>query len=284
MLNDTDVSSWVRCAPLEQATFRQAAHVVLAAVGASSLLRMRMIMKGGLLMAIRYDSSRFTRDVDFSTAARYEVGDQLALLAELDRQLTLANDRSAYGITVRRQRSEIRPRHAAATSPSLSLTIGYARNENVREMQRLAAGRASTVVEIDYSYNEAVLDVEVLRLSDGCEIQAYGQVGLMAEKFRALLQQPTRRRNRRQDVYDLALLLQSHPIENYADQSRLLECLLRSAQLRGISVHRDSMRDEDVRKMAAVDYEQLGGEISGRLPLFDEAYTTVRQFYEQLPW
>lgn len=37
------------------------------------------------------------------------------------------------------------------------------------------------MVEIDYSYNEAVLDVEVLRLSDGQELQAYSHLNVIAE-------------------------------------------------------------------------------------------------------
>ena len=105
------------------------------------------------------------------------------------------------------QKAEMRPPRADANFPTLGLSIGYAPRSKQRELQRLIAGQAPTVVEIDYSYNEAVLDVEVLRLTDGNSLLAYSQLNLMAEKYRSLLQQPTRRRNRRQDVYDLALLL-----------------------------------------------------------------------------
>ena len=36
--------------------FREAVHIVLTAISTSSALRSKMVMKGGLLMAIRYDS------------------------------------------------------------------------------------------------------------------------------------------------------------------------------------------------------------------------------------
>ena len=184
----------------------------------------------------------------------------------------------------RPQKAEMRPLRPDANFPTLGLSIGYAPRSKPRELQRLLAGQAPTVVEIDYSYNEAVLDVEVLSLADGDSLQAYSQINLMAEKYRSLLQQPTRRRNRRQDVYDLALLLQrAHPL-NEAEQVRLLECLVLSARARDINPHSQSLRDPAVRSMAAGGYETLQPEIDGALPPFDAVYQTVQDFYERLPW
>ena len=72
--------------------------------------------------------------------------------------------------------------------PTLALNIGYAPRSNFNAIKRLQSKQASSIVEIDYSYNEAVLDVEVLKLSDGEELQAYSLINLMAEKYRSLLQ------------------------------------------------------------------------------------------------
>jgi hypothetical protein len=60
-------------------------------------------MKGGMLMAIRYDSTRFTRDADFSTTEKHDKGSEDALLAELDAQIDLANDQLSmpFAITIR---------------------------------------------------------------------------------------------------------------------------------------------------------------------------------------
>ncbi len=279
-----DLPSWVARAPDDKRHFREAVHIILSAIGTSRALRTKMVMKGGMLMAIRYGSSRFTRDADFSTRDRYAKGDEAGLLAEFDAQMALANEQFSYDVMCRRQKAEIRPASPDANFPTLGLAIGYAPRSKPRELQRLLAGQAPTVVEIDYSYNEAVLDVEILRLTDGDSLQVYSQINLMAEKYRSLLQQPTRRRNRRQDVYDLALLLRGcHPLDT-TEQARLLNCLVASARARGIEPHRQSLRDPEVRSMTSEGYDNLQPEIEGALPPFDTVYDAVRDFYEKLPW
>ena len=52
--------------------------------------------------------------------------------------------------------------------------------------------------------------VGVIDLGDGLEIEASTLVDLVAEKFRAMIQQPIRNRYRRQDAYDLYCLLEAH--------------------------------------------------------------------------
>ena len=44
-----------------------------------------MVMKGGLRLAIRYDSSRFTRDLDFSTTEQYQADTADQLLDEFEK-------------------------------------------------------------------------------------------------------------------------------------------------------------------------------------------------------
>lgn len=65
------IEDWIAAAPRDRVTFRQAVHIVLQAVASSEYLQPRMIMKGGMLMGLRYQSSRFTEDIDFSTSLRY---------------------------------------------------------------------------------------------------------------------------------------------------------------------------------------------------------------------
>ncbi len=279
-----DLHAWVERAPDDKRLFREAVHIILTAIGTSVALRTQMVMKGGMLMALRYDSSRFTKDADFSTRDKYAKGDEAALLAELDAQLTLANEQLPYDVLCRRQKAEMRPARPDANFPTLSLSIGYAPRSKPRELQRLLAGQEPRVVEIDYSYNEAVLDVEVLHLTDGETLNAYSQINLMAEKYRSLLQQPSRRRNRRQDIYDLALLLHGSNPLNGAEQSRLLQFLISSARARNIDPHVHSLRDPQVRAMSSEGYDTLEPEIEGDLPPFEEAYQVVQAFYEGLPW
>ena len=66
-LEELNLPAWVARAAPDKRHFREAVHIVLSAIGTSVALRSTMVMKGGMLMAIRYDSSRFTKDADFST-------------------------------------------------------------------------------------------------------------------------------------------------------------------------------------------------------------------------
>lgn len=283
-LEELDLPAWVEKATPDKRHFREAVHIVLFAISSSAALRSTMVMKGGMLMAIRYDSSRFTRDADFSTRQKYAKNSEHELLAELDQQLVMANDLLPYDTMCRRQRTEIRPARADAQFPTLSLSIGYAQRSRPTDRVKLSSGQAPTVVQIDYSYNEAVYDVEILGIGDGEELHAYSFLNLLAEKMRSLLQQPIRRRNRRQDVYDLNLLIATGRRISAEEQYRLLELFVGSCRERGIEPTRESFGAPEVRAMALEGYQDLAPEIEGELPSFDDAYATVRAFYESLPW
>lgn len=283
-VEELDLPAWVGDAEPDKQYFRQAVHIILTAISSSAALRSTMIMKGGMLMAIRYKSSRFTKDADFSTEEKYLIGDEKTLVEELCQQLDIANETLPYDTMCRCQRSELRPARGDATFPTLTLSIGYAPRSKERERNRLLNGQAPNVVQIDYSYNEAVMDVEVLSLGDGEELQAYSFLNLIAEKLRSLLQQPIRRRNRRQDVYDLNLLLSNSAPLTQNEVHQLLDQILKTCRERGIEATQASLRDPDVQKMAEDGYEELAAEISGSLPDFQTAYTTLQTFYENLPW
>lgn len=283
-IEELDIPTWVARAEPNRRHFREAVHIILTAISSSAALKTTMVMKGGMLMAIRYNSDRFTKDADFSTEDKYLKGVELELAAELSRQIDSANETLPYDTMCRQQRSELRPARGDAIFPTLTLSIGYAPRSKPRELARLLHGQAPTIVEIDYSYNEAVLDVEVLSLGDGEELKAYSFLNLIAEKLRSLLQQPIRRRNRRQDIYDLNLLISgSHSILN-DEKSRLLQILITSCKERNIDALRDSFSNPEVKAMAQDGYQDLAPEIDGPLPPFENAYTVVRSFYESLPW
>lgn len=283
-VKEVDIGRWVVVAPGDKKGFREAVHIVLTAISRSAGLRSKMIMKGGLLMAIRYDSTRFTRDADFSTRERHDSASEKALIEELDAQLYQVNDELPYDTMCLIQSVKLNPKAPDASFPALKIKIGYAPRSQPKLRDRLMAKQSFTILEIDYSYNEAVYEVEVLSLTDGEGLQAYGFTNLIAEKYRSLLQQPYRRRNRRQDVYDLHMLLSDCEVLSPAEQRQLHAHLIATCQSRNIVAMPQSMRDPQVRAMAAEDYAGLAEEIEGELPDFELAYETVRTFYEELPW
>jgi predicted nucleotidyltransferase component of viral defense system len=284
MIEELDLPAWVEKSTPDKRHFREAVHIVLTAISTSVSLRSTMVMKGGMLMAIRYDSSRFTKDADFSTREKYAKNAEHELIAELDQQLAAANDLLPYDTMCKRQRTEIRPARADAQFPTLSLSIGYAQRSRTPDRTRLLSGQAPTVVQIDYSYNEAVYDVEVLSIGDGEELRAYSFLNLLAEKMRSLLQQPIRQRTRRQDVYDLNLLIAGGAALSQTEQEQLLRLFADSCKARGIEPTRDSFCNPDVRTMALEGYSDLEAEIEGELLPFETAYAKVKDFYEALPW
>lgn len=284
LFQDLSLAQWVASSPDEQRGFREAVHIILAAICKSADLSSRMVMKGGLLMAIRYDSTRFTRDIDFSTIEKHRQADEVALLAELDEQLVWANEHLSYDTICLRQNAKLNPKSPQASFPTLQISIGYAARSNPSHMRRLQAKQSSTKVQIDYSFDEAVFDVDILTIADGEQLKAYSLTNLLAEKYRSLLQQPVRRRTRRQDVFDIHMLLVRFDALSDFEKTRLVKQIIDSCTARGIEASQVSMADEQVRELAHADYHGLASEIDEALPDFDLAYATIRRFYESLPW
>jgi len=183
-----------------------------------------------------------------------------------------------------RQNAKLNPKSPEASFPTLQISIGYAPRSNPSHLRRLQAKQSSTKVQIDYSFDEAVFDVEILALEDGEQLKAYSLTNLLAEKYRSLLQQPIRRRTRRQDVFDIHMLLTRCAALSGIEQSRLLRQVIDSCKARGIAATQVAMTDALVREMARADYHGLADEIDEELPDFDSAYAMIQAFYEGLPW
>lgn len=284
LLQELSLAQWVATSPGEQRGFREAVHIILAAISKSANLSSRMVMKGGLLMAIRYESTRFTRDIDFSTLEKHRQADEVALLAELDEQLVWANEHLSYDTICLRQNAKLNPKWPEASFPTLQISIGYAPRSNPSHLKRLKAKQSSTTVQIDYSFDEAVFDVDILKIADGEQLKAYSLTNLLAEKYRSLLQQPVRRRTRRQDVFDIHMLLTRCAALSELEKTRLVTEVIDSCKARGIEASQISMADAQVRELAHADYHGLASEINEVLPDFDLAYGTIQSFYENLPW
>lgn len=283
-MNEVEIDAWVAQAPQGQQGFREAVHTILDGIGHSQNLSAKMVMKGGLLLAIRYDSSRYTRDLDFSTKDKYTAESADVLLAELREGLVTAENRLPYDTLCRLQSHKVQPKGENKTHHSLALKIGFANRSNAGQMARLEAGISTQVVEIDYSFNEAIFDVEVLELDGGATIHSYTLNNVLAEKMRSLLQQPVRRRNRRQDVYDIWLLLESGHALIAEELAKIHEILVASCGSKGIVPNIHSMESKEVVSMARTGYQELASDVNGELPSFDDAMGRVVALYRSMPW
>lgn len=266
-------------------SFRQAVHLVLRAIAQSEALAPAMIMKGGILLAVRYRSTRFTRDIDFSTSRRYQQQAIQPLLATIEEALAPVSADNEYGLALQLQSHQIKPPNRPDVSfPTLQLRIAYADRQNSAAMRRLINKGAPTLVHVDYSFNEWVTDIEEHQV-DGGALRMYAFHDLLAEKLRSVLQQPVRNRERYQDIYDLNLLLNTAEPITSADRAAVLEKLFQASLGRLDMPDRRALRDPRIVQLSQRQYgSALPQMVADSLPPFDVAYGVVQEFYESLPW
>jgi len=283
-MDECNIAAWVEEAPdAAQRELRQAVHTVLVAIGGSSDLQAQMVMKGGILLAIRYESSRYTRDIDFSTAQRFADFNEQKFRLNFEGRLAVAIEALDYGVDCRLQSYAVKPSRSDATFQTLQMTVGYA-EKGTKKHAHLLAKKCPDVVDVDYSFNEQTESIDQLRFPDGTVIRAYSFVDLVAEKMRALLQQEVRNRVRRQDAYDLYRILKREHITDEALKGFILNALKSKAVSRNLSVQQGSMAKREIIERSKKEYPQLADEIIEDLPPFEEVYGFVQSFYESLPW
>jgi predicted nucleotidyltransferase component of viral defense system len=288
-----DIKPWIERARRDPLAYveRQATEVVLTAIGSLPGFGNHIFLKGGTLMAVVYESLRNTADLDFTTDLPASPDLAVKLREELDRALPRATARLGYpDLVLRVQTIKERPRPFGSPDtsfPALEVTIAYTRRG--RGERRLMSGQAPDVIDIEVSFNEPVHDIEVIRLGvDGPAFTAYAMTDLIAEKFRALLQQIVRNQHRqqkiyrRQDVYDIAHLVTRFPPDE-GERATILESFNEKCTARGITPTTNSLSDPRIAERARAEWNSLRQEI-GDLPDFDLCFAKVEALYRSLPW
>lgn len=283
-MSQIDLDQWVNEEhDPQRRQFRQTVHLILRAIATSDALAPFMVMKGGILLAIRYNSPRFTRDIDFSTSQRLQEVDLPSLLNDVTEALAPVSADNEYGLALTLQSHAVKPPDRPEVSfPTLQLKIGYASRASAGEMLRFTKGQSAKTAQIDYSFNEWASEVEQ-QVIDGGTLSMYAYHDLIAEKLRSVLQQPLRNRSRFQDIYDISLLLDCATITG-EDKGTILNKLREASEERKVPMHRMAMRNQEVIDLSRRDYEAVAGLIPAKLPDFDVSYDVVRGFFESLPW
>lgn len=284
MMEQLDFADWVkRSENSANAAFRQAVHTLMLAISQADSLQSRMIFHGGLLLAVRFHGIRHTKDIDFVTEDRRIQLDEEHFIGSLNQELAIACENLSYGLDCRIQSYRVKPPGENHNFQSLKIGMGYA-YKGASAHQRLMKGESPTVIEIDYSFNEVNQQIDTIQLVDGGKILAYSLPDLVGEKYRAMIQQKSRNRRRRQDAFDIYWLLKSGYLEDRALKIIIYRSLLIKAQSRQLVIDKDSLADEEIVERSKSEYSTLADEIDGKLPPFEEVYTTVRNYYETLPW
>ena len=279
-----NITSWVEADP-EHLTFRQAVHTVLTAISGTPYLQTSMIMKGGVLLALGYNSQRYTQDIDFSTSLKLAGFNCAEFRKRMDEGLVYAIEDLGYGLDCRIQGIEQKPSREDATFPTIITKVGYAYKGEANAHKRLMAGQSTRIIKLDYSLNEPVGTVDFFELEEGNVIRTYGIVELIAEKFRALLQQQERKRVRGQDLYDLYHIFTTCPlVDNQIIKAQVLQRLIEKSSDRNLSISSESMSDPSIMKRTQEGYDKLYSDIEGELLPFDVIYESIERSFRALPW
>ncbi len=282
------IHHWVKNAPSNEELFRKVVHIVIYAISLNAGFSESMVLKGGILMGISYQSSRYTTDIDFSNRNIIRKADYDSFEKEFNSLLNESTIELLYNITCKIQSHEFKPKHENSEFPSLKVKIGYADKNNKQLVKRLLEGTgSSSTLSIDFSFNEEIGSVEELTIEGENSISVYTLESMISEKLRSVLQQPIRNRNRRQDIYDLHYLITNN-IECKNDQVKynVLELLFLKSEGKGIDnyLHKDALNDKDIILRSKKEYSTLQDEIYDRLPIFEDIYEHVNEYYRSLPW
>ncbi len=91
-----------------------------------------------------------------------------------------------------------------------------------------------------------------------------------------------RRRNRRQDIYDLNRLVAREEIDEEL-KAEILTALNAKCQQRGLEPSRESLDNPEIKRRSGTDWQSMKLEL-GELPDFEACFSRVSGFYRHLPW
>ena len=254
---EIDVAGWVERAKTDPTAYgqRQAAEITLNAIAMTAPLNEKLILKGGILMGLAYNSPRQTADIDLSAILVAEDNVDEMIKDLLDSAFPGAAAKLGYPDLILKVHSvKKQPKHIEiedAEFPALKLKIAFAQRGTKQE-QALREGKAPGIIDLDISFNEPLRQIQILELT---ELLAYGLVDLIAEKYRAMLQQVERNRNRRQDVYDLDRLIVEHEL-NAEVRVQILDVFIEKCRSRHIEPTAASLQNPEVKARSGANWDR----------------------------
>lgn len=270
---------------VNEGRIRFAQYAILRAIASSRTLSRILVFKGGNALDFVWQPNRSTRDLDFS-ADMTVVGPNLnpinfgkSLENLLQASLGVATEELGVVLAIHNVRRN--PPGPDRTFITFEISVGYALPDQVPLIRRMSLNRPSTqVIPVEISLNESIC------ADDSIDVQATNHLrvstieDIVAEKLRALLQQPIRNRSRRQDLLDIAILLREQPS---IDGSRVAEFLQRKSASRDVLVSRSAFRDPEIAQRAEVDYAALQRTTRRLFIPFEEALHSLLEFTNSLP-
>jgi predicted nucleotidyltransferase component of viral defense system len=263
-----------------EARLRFAQYAVLQAIAASRTLSSVLVFKGGNALDFIWQPNRSTVDLDFS--ADLEPGAAVFTVESLkdlfSRSLDAVGRR--LGIVFVVHKVEQQPPGLNRTFITYEVVIGYALPDDTGLRERMAKGRPSTqVIPVEISLNEAICAAETVALDNVHRLRVSTVEDIVAEKLRALLQQPIRNRTRPQDLLDIAVILSGRP---NLDRTLVAVFLLQKAVARSVPVSRAAFRRPEIAARARQDYAGLRPTTRAVFIPVEEALTALHTLVDSL--
>ena len=235
-------------------------------------------------MNLLYESPRMTQDVDFTTTLPQE-GFTDSFEQAIEKQMAVAAADLGYVSQRFRVQSMVFEPPGDRSWPTLRVKIGLAKKGTGQE-KRLDKGTAANVLKIDISFNEEVHDWQKIVVADGQEnttLLAYSIYQQIAEKLRAIIQQPVRNRYRRQDIFDIARIA-AHRTFDDMEKRQIFDLFMKKSLEREIQPTREMISHPELYTRSKEHYHQLSMDSGNTALDFDRDFEIVRQFYLDLPW
>jgi predicted nucleotidyltransferase component of viral defense system len=280
----SEVEAWASAngVSVAEARRRYAQRAILVGLSTQPILRNALVFKGGNALDFVVQPNRGTIDLDFTidTAGSSTLQGTEALSALFSDALVEAARR--YDLALQVNSVKQRPPGADKTRFSYDVRVGYGLPDESSQRQRMARGLKSTqVIPIEISSNDVICSYDYAPIDAGFPRVKIATIeDIIAEKLRALLQQPIRNRERRQDVLDIAVLIRLHPD---IDRPRVGGFLVLKCEARDINPRKSSFLDPEVRRRAAIDYDALESTTRVLFIPFDEAWEMLIAFVSTLP-
>ncbi len=240
---------------VRDARVRFAQYVILRDIATSSILSARLVFKGGNALDFHWVPNRSTQDLDFSADMTLLAPplDETTLRDHLTR--AFAGDGSGHRTRLAVHRVQRQPPGPNKTFATYKAGVGYALQDEDRLQRRKEHNEPSTnVIPVDISLNEPICATCFFPVDPTHQPRVSSIEDIVAEKLRALLQQPIRRRTRPQDLLDIVAVLRAYPD---LDLRQVAAFLLRKAAAWDVPVSRAAFNHPDVLSRTQTDYDAL---------------------------
>jgi predicted nucleotidyltransferase component of viral defense system len=262
--------------PADEARKRFVQYVILESIAAAPSLAGSIAFKGGNALRFAYGSRRSTTDLDFTAEASFP-DDEGPIRARLDEALRSALSR--HRVKARCQRVRRNPASREKTRPTYDISVGFLLPGDRLYNNFESSKNLPSTVDVEISINELVCEVVSFSLNPGGKsLRVCSLEDITAEKLRALLQQPIRKRSRPQDVYDIANIARLGLI---MDDAKVSTYLTLKSEARDIHPRKGSF-DDTVRDLAVIGYEDLMAPDDPDFIPFDEAWARVLELVAKL--